>query len=359
MKRLFFLFIPILSFGQTISLTSSCSYYGEKLPASVSIGYSDYEAQTSLNKILAASGLPTNFTLVSGNIPNACATVKYNATSKSLERFIIYNPVFMNRIKNSTNDWSAFGILAHEVGHHLSGHSLRIGGSRPELEIEADRFSGFILQKLGASLDQATAAINLLSNSEGSATHPSKFLRISAIREGWFNAQGSGSKTTRSASKPNKIGGGYYDNGVFQDNYVEWKKTGANSFEISSQGYTFSDYEYTEFTGQGCTNKVVYMNDYRQYLYLEDFDAKPINSTIVYRAKGGDRKKDYVLIKVSGGYYILYNGKNIKVENAESLNDRTFGTYFRYKLSNGATLSMFKSSYDEGTYCTPLYFFLD
>ena len=36
-------------------------------------------------------------------------------------------------------------LLAHEVGHHLNGHTIHRGGSTPELELEADEFAGFIL----------------------------------------------------------------------------------------------------------------------------------------------------------------------------------------------------------------------
>ena len=30
----------------------------------------------------------------------------------------------MNIIKNNTNSWSNLSILAHEIGHHVNGHSL-------------------------------------------------------------------------------------------------------------------------------------------------------------------------------------------------------------------------------------------
>ncbi len=266
----------------------------------------------------------------------------------------------MNRMQSATNDWAALSILAHEVGHHLSGHSLREGGSRPDLEIEADKFSGFILQKLGASINQSTAAIDMLNSTSGSSTHPNKFLRIAAIREGYYNAKGSGAPSSNNSGKPSRIGGDYYNNGVLQENYVEWKKTGQYSFEIFSQGYTFSNYQFTEFNGQGCANKLIFMNDYKQYFYLEDFDSKPISSTNIYRAKGGDKKKEYALVKVSGGYYILYNGKYIKVETAETLFNVNCRCYLNiYELTNGAKIKMEKYIYENGTNCVPLYFLID
>ena len=32
----------------------------------------------------------------------------------------------MKKINQTTNDWSSIGILAHELGHHLSGHTLTV-----------------------------------------------------------------------------------------------------------------------------------------------------------------------------------------------------------------------------------------
>jgi hypothetical protein len=353
-KTLIFLLFPIITFGQKISLTSSCSYYGEKLPASVSVNFSDYEAQSALNKILFASGLPTNFTLVSGNIPNACATVKYNEASKSLERFIIYNPVFMNRVKSRTNDWSALSILAHEVGHHLSGHSLRIGGSRPDLELEADKFSGFILQKLGASMEEATSAINLLSTSQGSATHPSKFLRLSAIREGWFNAKGTVvSGSSSSSQKPDKVGRYSNENGG-ESNEVYWVKTGSNSFDLICQGYKFSNSEFTVFNS--CENLIIFMNDYDKYFYIEDFNYKPISSTN-YKVKPtciGVCDGKHVVVKTDGGFWALYKGQNVKVIEQTFINSDFFGAVWVMRLANGAKIEVSKSKYDKSLNCVPI-----
>lgn len=65
-------------------------------------------------------------------------------------------------------------ILAHEIGHHLLGHTISIGSSNPQDELEADKFSGFVLYKMGASLNDAVQAIQLLGSDTDSKTHPSK-----------------------------------------------------------------------------------------------------------------------------------------------------------------------------------------
>ena len=53
-------------------------------------------------------------------------------------------------------------------------------------ELEADEFAGFILGKLGATLEQTSSSINLMaSNSDDTySTHPSKSKRLAAINKG-------------------------------------------------------------------------------------------------------------------------------------------------------------------------------
>jgi hypothetical protein len=95
----------------------------------------------------------------------------------------------MKMVDNSTKtDWASISILAHEIGHHLNGHTLDNLGSRPDKELEADDFSGFVMFKLGASLQDAQKAISTLVSEEGSSTHPGKFARLTAIQKGWSRA---------------------------------------------------------------------------------------------------------------------------------------------------------------------------
>jgi hypothetical protein len=86
------------------------------------------------------------------------------------------------------NEWGPASIMAHEVGHHLNGHTLDQIGSRPDKELEADYFSGFVLRRLGAELEDATRAMNLLGSPQGTTTHPGKADRVAAITNGWTAA---------------------------------------------------------------------------------------------------------------------------------------------------------------------------
>jgi hypothetical protein len=136
-----------------------------------------------VKEIIDVVGLKPRFELQAANIENAAAVI-YNG-----RRYILYNEDFLAAINNAVHtDWAGVSILAHEIGHHLNGHTLSRAGSNPGDELEADEFSGFVLRKMGASLAEAQAAINLLSEEHTSATHPGRNYRLASISKGWRNA---------------------------------------------------------------------------------------------------------------------------------------------------------------------------
>src|SRR6185295_1397258 len=99
-----------------------------------------YHAQEMLTQIMQVVGLTQNFELKEAKVDNVEASISHR------KRYILYNPEFINWISNVTHDkWAAMLLLAHEVGHHLNGHTIRKGGSAPRLELEADEFAGFVL----------------------------------------------------------------------------------------------------------------------------------------------------------------------------------------------------------------------
>ena len=140
-------------------------------------------ARDIVKEIIDVVGLKPRFELRAAEIENAAA-VTYNG-----KRYILYNEQFLASINNAVHtDWAGVSILAHEIGHHLNGHTLTRTGSNHADELEADEFSGFVLRKLGASLAEAQAAINLLSEDRNSATHPARVYRLASIKKGWQHA---------------------------------------------------------------------------------------------------------------------------------------------------------------------------
>ncbi|MDB4299007.1 tetratricopeptide repeat protein [Flavobacteriaceae bacterium] len=159
----------------------------------------DKDADISLEKILSVIGASKRFILQPcSDINNAVAT-----SYKGL-RYILYDKSFMSTIANNSTAWSKLFILAHEVGHHINGHSIDILlaaadvvepktlATKRQQELESDEFAGFILGKLGANLEQTSEAINLLASNKDDtySSHPTKAKRLNAIKIGFNKALG-------------------------------------------------------------------------------------------------------------------------------------------------------------------------
>lgn len=138
-----------------------------------------------IQEITNVVGLQPRFELRATREVDNAAAVVYGG-----KRYLLYNPDFLAAVNRAgRTDWAGISILAHEMGHHLNGHTLRAGGSNPQDELEADEFSGFVLRKLGASLAQAQAALAAVATDEGSASHPGRAPRLDAIGTGWRRAE--------------------------------------------------------------------------------------------------------------------------------------------------------------------------
>lgn len=186
-------------------MLQACSYDGSILhiAADELEGATQPEMVAQVEQIMSATGLPQNFDVIEASVPNASAMIVFGGNNIP-RRVIAYNPDFMQEITSSNLNtrWMATSIMAHEVGHHLSGHTLVPGGSQPPLELEADRFSGFVLARMGASEDAATQAIRTLVPEEGSATHPERAKRLSAILLGWRDACADGCAGQQAPDRP-------------------------------------------------------------------------------------------------------------------------------------------------------------
>jgi hypothetical protein len=150
----------------------------------------DFEAEQlakeAAGTILEFIGLPQDFYIVQKDVPNVVAYMKGS------ERYIGYNPVFIQRLRVQTEtDWSAYSVLAHEIAHHLAGHTWKSGRTNPGNELVADHFSGFILQRMGASLKDAESALLSLKEIDAisdTINHPPVEARIEAVKDGWTQA---------------------------------------------------------------------------------------------------------------------------------------------------------------------------
>ena len=174
--------------NQLSAMLQACSYDGKALKVDAKALKTSTEAEgaAAVGRIMRYTGLPQNFTIMESDVPNAAAIIVMGRDGVP-RRFIAYIRQLMQTVARATgeSDWPGTSILAHEIGHHLSGHTLVPGGSQPPIELEADKFSGFALFKMGATLPQAEKAIATLIPEADGPTHPGRKKRLAAVEAGW------------------------------------------------------------------------------------------------------------------------------------------------------------------------------
>ncbi|MEP7372184.1 MAG: hypothetical protein ABI675_02275 [Chitinophagaceae bacterium] len=164
--------------------------------ASKTVLFNIPDAGEMLSEIMKVTGLAPNFELKEANVQNVEAAICHR------KRYILYNPEYISWLNNATNSkWAAITILAHEIGHHVNGHTIRKGGSRPLLELEADEFAGFVLFKLGDSLEQSQDVMKYIAKTNASKTHPARYSRMLAIENGWNKAASSENAISKATYK--------------------------------------------------------------------------------------------------------------------------------------------------------------
>jgi hypothetical protein len=164
---------------------------------------------TKAEQITKLSGLPMTFVICKTNrVNNAFAFLdKYGI------RFIKYDLAFMKKLSRDSTAWEGMLILAHEIGHHIFSHIIlnrvnslsfdyALNGDTPgydrrekqyyegqfKQELEADRFAGFIMAKLGIrfeKIDQFYRKLDKYYKGFKKLTHPPIDKRIIALKEGF------------------------------------------------------------------------------------------------------------------------------------------------------------------------------
>lgn len=169
--------------------TLGYNYYGQRINEKAICNMVSFRskevAEKAVDEIVRRSGLKRNFYVMEcPNTDNCFAAVNGQT------RLIVYDGNFMKKANDiAKTDWGALSILAHEIGHHLQGHTIIEGGSDPQKELEADEFSGFVMYQMGASLKEAQAAISKLTSDYDGGTHPPRTRRLASIEKGYNNAQ--------------------------------------------------------------------------------------------------------------------------------------------------------------------------
>ena len=141
----------------------------------------DINAYKTVVDVIRETGLAQNFIIIPGDVDDVIAYIENN------ERVLSYNPNFMKQVQNDSN-WVGISVLARQIGHHLGNHELKNGKPSAEEELDADRYAGFVLQKMGATMQDAIHALEEgLKDKTDFAVNKNK--RIAAMVEGFNKAK--------------------------------------------------------------------------------------------------------------------------------------------------------------------------
>ncbi len=180
------LFFPSLPAQEVMEIKSGCNFAAADSLQTVYSYEASREALEIVERIMKMNVLPQNFIVRSADCNNAVAT------TAGKQRYILYSTHFLENFKKEAQtQWAAYSVLAHEVGHHLSNHNLDETDTwvRKRYELEADKFSGGVLYRMGATLEEAQAGINSFSLEGETNTHPAKRARLEALAVGWKQAE--------------------------------------------------------------------------------------------------------------------------------------------------------------------------
>lgn len=141
----------------------------------------DIAAYKTVVNVIRETGLSQNFVILPGDVSNVKAYMDDN------ERILEYNPDFMEKLQGDTN-WHGISVLARQIGHHLSNAKLEGGVPTIDEEIEADKYAGFVLYKMGATLEEAVKAMEFVISEDSLGKGISKNSRLVSLTKGWNNA---------------------------------------------------------------------------------------------------------------------------------------------------------------------------
>lgn len=153
--------------------------------AEVRMGVASVAALDALTALTRAAGIQDAPKIYQGDVSTAIAAILDG------RRVIIYSPEFVRMLEQATDReaWVAYSVLAHELGHHVNGHTLGGHGDGWLQELQADYYSGFALARLGASREDARAALlawsDVTSEVAGTVDHPPLEARLEHVDKGW------------------------------------------------------------------------------------------------------------------------------------------------------------------------------
>jgi hypothetical protein len=103
------------------------------------------------------------------------------------ERWIFYDPAYIDGIRKSGGDLSRYFVLAHETAHHVNGDTLLLDNVWPkDDELRADYTAAVWVTRLGAKREELLRTFDSLGlPAEARNGYPSRAERLAKVIEGY------------------------------------------------------------------------------------------------------------------------------------------------------------------------------
>ena len=160
-----------------IDISNRCIYSGTHMDDELYAFSTEVNTMDNIIKevLELGGGLRQNFVVHQTNVENVSAVVDGG------KRFLLWSQDFLEK----ANDIEAFGTVAHEIGHHISEHTLRPDLASKE-EQEADFFMGFVFYKKNFTIRAIRNFIAGMPKTEGEGLNE---LRFETVMAGYKKAE--------------------------------------------------------------------------------------------------------------------------------------------------------------------------
>jgi len=172
--------------GQEITnVEGLCLFDSDEMKESLYTFPPDKRSLNLFNELLAKSGKQLRVKIRAANVPQVGAAEHGN------ERLLLYNQFVLEQFeKEDTKNWQVLAVIAHQIGHHANNHAFVLEDRmRTEIEIEADRFAGYLLFRLGAAISDIEALHKFLDSQHQNPRFPLPRVRLDAFIEGWHDGK--------------------------------------------------------------------------------------------------------------------------------------------------------------------------
>jgi tetratricopeptide (TPR) repeat protein len=181
------LFCTLSINSQTQPITRACTYsHVPQLNSVHSTSSLNKNKTDQIDSLLKGFGIERNFRLyTSDSLRGILAYVSVGKRIRIERALIIPAKIFDSIPPENVKSIHSIALM-HSIGHHVNEHSFSDISKMNQMHIEADKFSGYHMNKLGWSLDDCLRTIKQsMPGNNSLPTNPATKLRLLAFGEGW------------------------------------------------------------------------------------------------------------------------------------------------------------------------------